>query len=327
MISFTTGNIRIWARLGSCGAFGMAALELPDLDDSIVMLTADLCTYSGLDRFKEKFPDRLYNLGIAEQNLVGVAAGMAKEGFNAFATTYATFAATRCCDQVRVNMGYMKLGVKLVGLTSGLSVGILGATHMSLEDIAIMRSIPNITILSPADCTETVKATLAASEFEGPVYLRLSGVMGNPIVYREDYEYEIGKAITLKEGTDISIIATGTMVHYSLKAAEVLEDQGISCQVVNMHTIKPIDQDAIIKACNNKLIITVEEHSVIGGLGSAVAECLTGKISRPPQLMIGISDEFKHAGTYDYLLEQYGLTTEKIAKSIINKYREVIQID
>ena len=324
MISLSPGNIKLWARLGSCGAFGMAALELPEMDDSVVMLTADLCTYSGLDRFKAKFPDRLYNLGIAEQNLVGVAAGMAKEGLNAFATTYATFAATRCCDQVRVNMGYMQLGIKLVGLTSGLSVGILGATHMSLEDIAIMRSIPNITILSPADCTETVKATLAAAEFKGPVYLRLSGVMGNPIVYREDYEYEIGKAITLKEGTDISIIATGTMVHYSLEAAEILETKGISCQVVNMHTIKPIDEEAIHKACNSNMIVTVEEHSVIGGLGSAVSESLAGKISRSPQLMIGLSDEFKHAGTYEYLLDQYGLTTEKIAEKIINKYREVI---
>ena len=323
MILFTPANMRIWARLGSCGAFGMAALELPEMDDSVVMLTADLCTYSGLDRFKAKFPDRLYNLGIAEQNLVGVAAGMAKEGINTFATTYATFAATRCCDQVRVNMGYMQLGVKLVGLTSGLSVGILGATHMSLEDIAIMRSIPNITILSPADCTETMKATLAATKFKGPVYLRLSGGMGNPIVYHEDYDYEIGKAITLKEGTDISIIATGTMVHYSLKAAEILEAKGISCQVVNMHTIKPIDQEAIHKACDYKLMVTVEEHSVIGGLGSAVAESLAGKISRPPHLMIGLSDEFKHAGTYEYLLDQYGLTTEIIAENIINKYREV----
>ena len=323
MIKLSPGNIKLWSRLGSCGAFGMAALELPEMDDSVVMLTADLCTYSGLDRFKAKFPDRLYNVGIAEQNLVGVAAGMAKEGLNAFATTYATFAATRCCDQVRVNMGYMQLGVKLVGLTSGLSVGILGATHMSLEDIAIMRSIPNITILSPADCTETVKATLAAAEFKGPVYLRLSGVMGNPIVYHEDYQYEIGKAITLREGTDISLIATGTMVHYSLKAAEILETKGISCQVVNMHTIKPLDQAAIEKACHNKLIVTVEEHSVIGGLGSAVAESLAGKIKRPPQLMIGLSDEFKHAGTYEYLLDQYGLTTEKIAEKMMNKYKEV----
>lgn len=327
MISFTPANIRTWSRLGSCGAFGLAALELPERDDSVVMLTADLCFYSGLDRFKAKFPERLYNFGIAEQNLIGVAAGMAKEGLNPFATTYATFATTRCCDQVRVNMGYMQLGIKLVGLTSGLSVGILGATHMSFEDIAIMRSIPNITILSPADCTETVKATLAATQFDGPIYLRLTGVMGNPIVYREDYEYEIGKAITIKEGTDISIIATGTMVHYSLKATKLLEEKGISCQVVDMHTIKPIDKDAIYKACNNKMIVTVEEHSVIGGLGSAVAECLTGKTSRPPQLIIGISDEYKHAGSYDYLLDQYGLTAEIIAENIINKYIEVTEND
>lgn len=327
MISFSPANIRTWSRLGSCGAFGMTALELPEVDDSIVMLTADLCFYSGLERFKAKYPDRLYNFGIAEQNLIGVAAGMAKEGLNPFATTYATFASTRCCDQVRVNMGYMQLGVKIVGLTAGLSVGILGATHMSFEDIAIMRSIPNITVLSPADCTETVKATLAAATHKGPVYLRLTGTMGNPIVYHEDYNYEIGKAITLKDGIDISIIATGTMVYYSLKVAEILENKGISCQVVDMHTIKPIDKNAILTACNNKMIVTVEEHSIFGGLGSAVAELLSGKKTRPPHLILGISDEFKHAGTYEYLLEQYGLTIEKISEKIENKFIEVVNND
>lgn len=323
MISFTSQDIRAWSRLGSCGAFGAAALELPEKDDSIVMLTADLRFYSGLDRFATKYPDKLYNLGIAEQNMIGVAAGMAKEGITPFATTYGTFATTRCLDQVRVNMGYMQLGVKLVGLTSGLSVGILGATHMSFDDVAIMRAIPNITILSPADCTETVKATLAAAEFSGPVYLRLTGTMGNPIVYREDYDFEIGKAITLKQGSDICIIATGTMVHKALETAKNLEEQGISCRVIDMHTIKPLDTDAISNACDCKLIVTIEEHSVLGGLGGAVAECLTDKKIRPPHMIIGIEDKFNHAGTYDYLLEKYGLTTGNISERILRKYDEV----
>lgn len=321
MMNFKPSNIRMWSLLGSCGAFGMTAVELPEIDDSTVILTADLCFYSGLDRFKSKYPDRLYNMGIAEQNMIGVAAGMAKEGLNPFATTYATFASTRCCDQVRVNMGYMNLGIKLVGLTSGVSVGILGATHMSIEDIAIMRAIPNITILSPADCTETVKATIAAAQHNGPVYLRLSGPMGNPIVYNEDYEFEIGKAITLREGADICIIATGTMVYQSIKVAELLGDLGITCRVIDMHTIKPVDQDVIIKACDCQLIVTVEEHSIYGGLGSVVSEVLAGKGSKPPQLIIGIADEFKHAGTYEHLIEQYGLTSEKIAEKILDKYR------
>ena len=225
MIDYSSMNIKIWSRLGSCGAFGQAALSLPEINDKIVMLTADLCTFSGLDRFKVMYPDYLFNLGIAEQNMVGVAAGFAKEGYIPFATTYATFASMRSADQIKVNMGYMNLPIKLVGLTTGFSVGILGATHMSLEDISVIRSIPNIILLSPADCTATVKATLAAAQINAPVYLRLSGAMNNPIVYKEDFDFEIGKAITLKEGDDVAIIATGSMVYNSLKAAEILQEK------------------------------------------------------------------------------------------------------
>lgn len=321
MIVFTPANIRTWSMLGSCGAFGMAALELPDIDDTTVIVTADLCSFSGLDRFRNKFPDRLYNVGIAEQNMIGIAAGMTKEGFNAFATTYATFASTRSCDPVRVNMGYMGLGIKLVGLTSGLSVGILGATHMSIEDIAIMRAIPRLTVLSPADCTETVKATLAAAMHDGPVYLRLTGGMNNPVVYKEDYDFQIGKAITLREGNDITIIATGTMVYQSLEAAKILENNGISSTVIDMHTIKPLDTTVLDKAFEQaKLIVTVEEHSVIGGLGGAVAEYKSKHINSPVQLTIGIEDSFPHAGEYGYLLEKCGLTAPQIAKQILETY-------
>lgn len=323
MIAFTPANIRMWSRLGSCGAFGAAAMSLPEQDDKAVIVTADLCFYSGLDRFKATYPDRLYNVGIAEQNMIGVAAGLAKEGFHPFATTYGTFASTRCTDQVRVNMSYMGLNVKLVGLTSGLSVGILGATHMSFEDIAIMRSLPNMTVLSPADCTETVKATLAAAAHSGPVYLRLTGPMGNPPVYKEDYDFKIGKAITLREGSDVSIIATGTMVYNSLKTAEILEERGISCNVVNMHTIKPLDTQAILNCCHTKLLVTAEEHNTIGGLGSAVAEYLCEQPQRIPMLKVGIEDTFRHAGDYAYLMEQYGLTPLQLADKILNKLSEV----
>jgi Transketolase, C-terminal subunit len=320
MLEFTNTNIRTWAHLGSCGAFGLAAVELGEEYDDLAIFTADLRFYSGLDRFASQYPGKLYNIGIAEQNMIGVAAGMANEGFNVFATTYGTFASTRCCDQVRVNMGYMKIPVKLVGLTSGLSVGILGATHMSFEDIAIMRSIPNITILSPADCTETVKATLAAAKLDGPVYLRLTGIMGNPIVYKKDYDFQIGKAIKLMDGTDIAIIATGTMVASSLKAAKELTEDGISCSVIDMHTIKPIDRDMIISCIDKKLLVTVEEHNIIGGLGSAVAEVLSNINQKPRQLIIGINDEFKHAADYKYLIEEYGITPMQIAKKVKDEY-------
>lgn len=326
-MKFSPTNIKMWSRLGSCGAFGLAAMDFPELEQDTVICTADLCYYSGLERFRARFPERLYNVGIAEQNLVGIAGGLAKEGINVFATTYASFATTRALDQVRVNMGYMKLPIKLVGLTSGLSVGILGATHMSIEDIAIMRSIPNITILSPADCTETVKATLAAAKFDGPIYIRLTGSMNNSIVYKEDYSYEIGKAITLKQGTDVAIVATGTMVYNSQKAMEIMEAQGISCTLIDMHTIKPLDVQAINGVLNHQLIVTVEEHSVIGGLGSAVAEYIGQLEYAPQQMMIGISDSFAHAADYNSLICHYKLTPEDIAKKITNKLKRRIKND
>ena len=322
MIAFTSANIRTWSMLGSNGAFGFAALELPEIDDNIAILTADEMYFSGLERFGAKYPKRLYNIGIAEQNLVGVAAGMSKEGLNVFATTYATFASTRSCDQVRVNMGYMKLGIKLVGLTAGLSVGILGATHCSIEDIAIMRAIPNITILSPADCTETVQATLAAARHKGPIYLRLTGGQPNHPVYKTDFAFEIGKAIRLREGEDIAIVATGAMVHASLEAARILSEQAISCAVIDMHTIEPMDEIALMETLRVKLLVTVEEHSMKGGLGGAVAECLAGVRVKPPQLIIGIADEFKNGADYPYLLKQFGLTAPQIAQTILKKYEE-----
>lgn len=323
MTDFTSVNIRTWSRLGSCGAFGVAALELPEINDKSVVLTADLCTFSGLDRFKAKYPDRLYNVGIAEQNMVGIAAGMAKEGFVPFATTYATFASMRCADQIKVSMGYMKLPVKLVGMTAGYSVGILGATHIALEDIAVMRSIPNVAILSPADCTATIKAVYAAAGTDTPVYLRLSGTMNNPVVYKEDFDFEIGKAITLREGTDIAVIATGTMVYNSLQAAEKLAENGLSVKVVDMHTIKPLDVKAVKETCSTKLIVTVEEHSVYGGLGGAVAEALALERNKPPHLIIGVSGDYPHAASYPYLLEQAGLTADQIALKIQKTYEEL----
>lgn len=321
MIEFSSSNIRMWSRLGSCGAFGAAMCALAEADEQLAVITADLCFYSGLSRFESNYPDKLYNVGIAEQNMVGVAAGMANEGLNVFATTYATFAAARTLDQIRVNMGYMKLPVKLVGLTAGLSVGILGATHTGNEDVAAIRSIPNITVLSPADTTETVKAVLAAAKMDKPVYLRLSGVMGSPTVYKNDYDFTVGKAIKLRDGRDISIIATGTMVYEALRASELLEEKGISASVLDMHTIKPIDEQAVTECANSRLIVTVEEHSIIGGLGSAVAETIAGFDFKPPQLMIGLSDNYVHAAEYNELIKEYGLTAEQITEKIIKKYK------
>ena len=272
---------RTWSMIGPTGLFGVAMNELAKENENLSVVTADLCSFSGLERFSKEYPDRFYNVGIAEQNMLGVAAGIAKEGFNVFAGTYATFASTRMLDQVRVNMGYMQLPVKLVGLTAGFASGILGATHMSLEDIAIMRSIPNITILSPADCTETMKCLEGALNYDAPVYIRLTGTTRMPMVYKEDYEYKIGCNSILQEGKDVCILATGSMVSVAMNVSKELLEQGIECSVINVHTIKPFNVEILEYALNAKLIVTLEEHSIIGGLGSIVAEKIVEKKEHP----------------------------------------------
>lgn len=318
MIEYNKRNIRTWSLLGPSGAHGTAALELAETNPNVIMLTADLCFFSGLERYKAAYPDRLYNLGIAEQNMIGVAAGLAKEGFIPFANTYASFCASRCADQVRVNMAYMGLPIKLIGLTAGYGAGILGATHVSIEDIAYMRALPNITVISPADCTEIMKAILASAETADPTYIRLTGPMNTPVVYKEDYKFQIGKAVKIQAGEDVCIIATGSMVYQAIQAAKLLEAVGISCSVFNMHTIKPLDTDAIWDANeNHKLLVTAEEHSVIGGLYGAVAETLCRQGVHRPVMSIGINDLFVHAGNYEYQMKESGLTVEFIKEKIM----------
>lgn len=324
MIEINKRNVRMWSLLGPSGAFGSAALEIASTNEKILMLTSDLCFFSGLERFKDTYPDRLYNFGIAEQNMIGAAAGLAKEGYIPFATTYASFCSSRCADQVRVNMSYMNLPIKLIGLTSGYGAGILGATHMSIEDIALMRALPNLTVISPADCTEIIKAVIAAASTLEPTYIRLTGPMNTPVVYNEDYSFEIGKAIELMKGEDVCIITAGSMVFHSILAARMLNEQGISCSVLNMHTIKPLDVEAIKKANNShKLIGVAEEHSVIGGLYSAVAEVLCKCNSRVPIIPIGIQDIFVKAGSYNYQLEESQLTANYIRDILLENYKQL----
>lgn len=319
MINFKSMNVRMWSMLGQRGTFGTVMLELGANIDNLMVLTADLLTTSGLDRFKKTYPGKFLNIGIAEQNMLGIAAGLGKEGYVVFATTFATFAAMRSLEQVRVHMGYMGLNVKLVGLASGFAMGMFGNTHYGIEDIALIRAIPNLVLLSPADCVEVAKATETAALYHGPVYLRLTGVMNNPMVYKDDYHFEIGKAITLRQGSDITIIATGSMVYQAIEAANLLDDRSISASVVNMHTIKPLDTSVIDEACNKKLIVTVEEHNTIGGLGSAVSEYKSRISNAPRQLFIGIPDTFPTAGDYQYLLKQNSLTASQIAGRITSE--------
>jgi len=249
--------------------------------------------------------------------LIGMASGLASEGYNVFATSFAAFIATRSYEQVKIHCGYMKHNIKVVGLASGFGVQQQGNTHYGLDDICLMRSIPGLTIISPADSTEVVKATEALLKYEGPVYLRLCGEANDPMVYTTDFDFEIGKAITLQEGSDVTIVATGTMVAQSLKAAKLLAEHGISCTIINLHTIMPLDTNTINKYCHDcKLVVTVEEGFISGGMGVAVVECLaqTGK-SIPQILILGLSD-FPHAGSYKYMLAQTGLDGEHIAERI-----------
>jgi len=317
MIEMDRKNIRMFSMLGQRGTCGYVLADLAEQDDRILCMTADLCTTSGLDRFRDAHPDRMLNMGIAEQNMVGVAAGLAMDGYQVFTSTFATFASMRAVEQLRTMLAYMKLNVKVIGMASGFSMGFFGNTHYSMEDLAVTRAIPHLTVVSPADALETAKIITAASQSDQPFYIRLTGAGNMPMVYREDYELEIGKAIWLREGKDVCLIATGSMVYQSLEAAKQLEAEGISCSVINMHTIKPLDNEAIDLACaSHRLIVTVEEHSVIGGLGGAVAERLAEKTNHPPHLRIGVQDVFPKAGNYTYLQEQCGLTGTQIRATI-----------
>ena len=255
------------------------------------------------------------------KTLPGILAGLPSEGLHNITATLAPFQTMRCCEQIKVNLGYMRQRICMVGIASGLSLGTLGYTHCCIEDVGILRSIPGITIISPADSLETVKALQAAVKSKNPSYLRLTGSSNNPIVYKEDYEFKIGKSITLKEGKDITIFCAGSMVHQSLEAAKILETKNVSSKVVNMHTIKPIDKLAIDEARDCALIVSVEEHNVIGGLGSAIAEYKSGLEKFPRQLFLGVMDTYTKGGNYKFLQEKHRLTSDKIAEDILSNIK------
>lgn len=316
MIQISKREAKLWSRLGARATYGQAILEMARQRDDFYVMSADLCQSSGLFKFREEFPDRFINSGIAEQNLIGVAAGMAKDGTCIFASSFAPFVTMRACEQVRMNMGYMQLNIKTVGLGSGLIMAQLGNSHYGVEDGSVMRVIPGMTVVNPADGVEIMKTVEAFCDYPHPAYLRLTGGPGLPIVHEGDIDFQIGKAINLREGKDIAIVACGTMVFYAKKAAELLSEKGIEASVIDMHTIKPIDKEAIDAEMDKQLLVTVEEASIVGGLGSAVAEYIAPKKRKPAQLMLGIKDTFPHAGTYQYLLESCGLTAEQIASDI-----------
>ncbi len=315
-------KIKMWSTIGSRATFGMALLEMSKSVKDLIVLSSDVSTSAGLDRFRKTQPEKYVELGISEQNMIGVATGLAAENFNVVTTTFAPFQTIRCCEQIKVNLGYMKHKVTLVGLASGLALGNLGYTHCCIEDIGILRTIPNITILSPADSLETVKCLEHSLNSKRSVYIRLTGESNNPIVYKEDYDFEIGKSIKLLDGEDITIFCTGRMVHNSLKAAEILKENKISTRVVNMHTIKPIDHKAIEDANNTKMIFSVEEHNVIGGLGSAIAEHHSSLKNSVKLIRLGVQDTYSKGGSYDYLQKTHGLSIINIVETILKNYQK-----
>lgn len=306
-------SIKIATRESYGEALNIVAEKYPNL----VVLDADLAKATKTETFMKKHPDRFFDCGIAEANMMGIAAGLATDNKIAFASTFAMFAAGRAFEIVRNSIGYPHLNVKIGATHAGISVGEDGATHQCNEDIALMRTIPGMVVLNPCDDIEAKEAVKAACEHYGPVYLRF-GRLATPIVNDdENYKFEIGKGVELKKGNDVTIVATGLMVAQALKAAKELEEQNINARVINIHTIKPIDEEIIIKAAKETgLIVTAEEHSVIGGLGSAVSDVVTNNF--PVKVVkIGVNDEFGYSGPATELLELFGLTAKSIKEKVI----------
>ena len=294
-------------------AYGDALVEFGAQYENLVVLDADLAEATKTCKFKAAYPDRFFDCGIAEGNMMAVAAGLAASGMVPFASSFAMFAAGRAFEQVRNTIGYPHLNVKIGATHAGITVGEDGATHQCNEDIALMRTIPGMTIINPADAVEARAAVKAAIEFKGPVYMRF-GRYAVPTFNSDDYQFEIGKGVELCDGKDVAIVATGLMVSAAMEAAEMLKEDGISARVINIHTIKPIDEEIIEKAAKETgAIVTAEEHSIVGGLGSAVAEVLSEKCP-VPMLRVGVQDKFGKSGQVPELLKEYGLTAENIAK-------------
>ena len=296
-------------------AYGNALAELGEKYENLVVLDADLAAATKTGIFKKKFPNRFFDCGIAENNMFGVSAGLATTGKIPFASTFAMFAAGRSFDQIRNSIGYPHLNVKIGATHAGITVGEDGATHQCNEDIALMRTIPGMTIINPSDAGEAYAAVEAAINFYGPVYMRFGRfAVPNLTAEMKDYKFEIGKGVTMRDGKDVTIVATGYMVHVALDAAELLKAEGIDARVINIHTIKPLDSELLIKAARETgAIVTAEEHNIIGGLGSAVAEavCEAAPVS---VLRVGVEDKFGKSGKVPELLSEYGLTAENIAE-------------
>ena len=324
MIEITKKNIRVWSILGLRRIIGPAIKDLVAQDRKILFATADTGRYYAYEDLLKTYPENVIDVGIAEQNLIGVSAGLQNEGFQVFAITYATFLTSRALDQIRICMGYMGLGVKLIGEAGGMCDGNFSATHMALEDISNTRNIPGMVVITPADGMELVKTLTALSHDPRPAYVRITGRFPIPVIYKEDYDFRIGKAVTLREGRDgVAILSSGTLLGEVLKAAELLSQQGLDCRVINLHTVKPLDEEMLREIAGYRLVVTAEEHLVYGGTGSAVAEFYAGEAVRPRMLMLSVGERYPDAAEYDDLLKVCGLTAPQMAESILDRVRKM----
>lgn len=314
MSNLPLDKLQAWSKAGHRRVVGDVLVMLAAEKPEMCTVTADLTPTARLVEFKEAYPDRFFDVGIAEQNLINFTAGLAKEGLRPFAVALAAIVPMRSAEQLRVGLGYMNLNGTIISIEAGTRFGPLGNTHYAMDDIAVARAIPNFTVIAPSDPLQIYKAIFAAAEHDGPIYMRMTGAPGFPVMYTEDFEFEIGKAIEYRKGTDVAFISTGSLLSEAVGAADLLESKGISARVIDMHTIKPLDTDMLDRVfAENKLIVTVEEHTCMGGLGSAVAEYKTGFAGAPKQIIASLSDQFQKLGDHAYHLKNSGLTAADLA--------------
>lgn len=317
-MNFNSNDAKQWSRMGPRAMFGQFMINIAKKNKKLIVLSADLGRSSGLARFKIEFPKQYISVGISEQNLIGVAAGLANEGFKVFVTSFAPFLSMRASEQIRMNLGYMKHSVNLVALGSGLSMGFLGNSHFGLEDIAIMRTIPNLNVTCPSDCCELGKVLNDyAFNQRGPSYIRLTGIPGSKKVYDRNYTYKFGKNITLSKGKDVLILSHGSVLGQVKLSVEELKKKNINAQLVNVVSLKPIDESIVGLFKKYKIIITIEEHTSVGGLGSIMTEKILKNRINSRLFSISLPDKFGPTGTYNYLLKHHGLDFESLTRKII----------
>ena len=310
-------DLKQYSRFGPRAMFGQYMMEIAENNKNLMVISADLGRSSGLDRFKKKFPKNYLSVGICEQNLIGVASGLAKEGFKVFVTSFAPFLSMRASEQIRMNLGYMKHSVNVVALGSGLAMGFLGNSHFGLEDLAVMRTIPNMRIVCPADNLELKKVLNDCAENDrGPNYIRLTGIPGSPYIYDQDYKFKYGSSKIVGKGGDLLIIGIGSLLAEAKIACSILKSKGINAQLLNAVQSKPFDDKINIMIKNYDYVVSLEEHSIIGGLSSIISEIISKNSYKKKHLSLNLPDKFGPTGDYNYLINFHKLTSKFIAKRI-----------